>query len=293
MLIADEVINGFGRTGKWFGMDHFDVEPDIMTTAKQISSGYSPIAATLVSDKIARTFEEAGKDGTIGGITWGANPVSCAVALGNLNIIESEGLVENAAHVGEHVRSRLVQLREEHRTIHHTRGIGLMHVVELKKNPATGEDFDEADNVQARMTQNLRDEGVLARAGASIPVAPPLIHQPRRGRRAGQPHFARDRQVGIGPRSVTTRRDTKRRLNAARYSGAAFRRRWFASDRGGLEGVERAGAVVVDRDDFGEAGELEHFLDVILDLTERQLCPRAWLVRLAAISRTRRPAEEM
>ena len=175
VLIADEVINGFGRTGKWFGMDHFDVEPDIMTTAKQISSGYSPIAATLVSDQIARTFEEAGADGTIGGITWGANPVSCAVALGNLNIIESEGLVENAARVGEHVRSRLVQLREEHRTIHHTRGVGMMHVVELKKNPATGEDFDEADNVAARVTQNLRDEGVLARGGASIPFAPPLV----------------------------------------------------------------------------------------------------------------------
>ena len=175
VLIADEVINGFGRTGKWFGMDHFDVEPDIMTTAKQISSGYSPIAATLVSDQIARTFEEAGADGTIGGITWGANPVSCAVALGNLNIIESEGLVENAARVGEHVRSRLVQLREEHRTIHHTRGVGMMHVVELKKNPATGEDFDEADNIQARVTQNLRDEGVLARGGASIPFAPPLV----------------------------------------------------------------------------------------------------------------------
>ncbi len=175
VLIADEVINGFGRTGEWFGMDHFDVEPDIMTTAKQISSGYSPIAATLVNDQIARTFEDAGKDGAIGGITWGANPVSCAVALGNLNIIEREGLVENAAWVGEHVRSRLIQLREEHRTIHHTRGIGLMHVVELKKNPATGEDFDEADNVQARVTQYLRDAGVLARGGAAIPFAPPLI----------------------------------------------------------------------------------------------------------------------
>lgn len=174
VLIADEVINGFGRTGKWFGMDHFGVQPDIMTTAKQISSGYSPIAATLVNDTIASAFEEAGKDGTIGGITWGANPVSCAVALGNLNIIEREGLVENSARVGEHVRSRLVQLREEHRTIHHTRGIGLMQIVELKKDPSTGEDFDEADNVQARMTQYLRDEGVLARAGAAIPFAPPL-----------------------------------------------------------------------------------------------------------------------
>ena len=174
VLIADEVINGFGRTGKWFGMDHFDVEPDIMTFAKQISSGYSPIAATIVSDQIAQTFEEAGSAGTIGGITWGANPVSTAVALGNLAIIEREGLVENSARVGEHVRSRLVGLKEEHRTVHQTRGTGLMQVVELKKNPATGEDFEESDQVSQRMTQYLRDEGVLARAGTSIPYAPPL-----------------------------------------------------------------------------------------------------------------------
>jgi adenosylmethionine-8-amino-7-oxononanoate aminotransferase len=175
VLIADEVINGFGRTGKWFGMDHFDVEPDIMTTAKQLSSGYSPIAATLVSDKIARTFEEAGAEGAIGGITWGANPVSCAVALANLDIIERENLVENAADVGEHVRSRLVQLREEHRTVHQTRGIGLMHAIDLKKNPATGEDFDEADQLPQRITNYMREEGVLARGGASISVSPPLI----------------------------------------------------------------------------------------------------------------------
>lgn len=174
VLIADEVINGFGRTGKWFGMNHFDVEPDIMTFAKQLSSGYSPIAATMVSDEIARTFEDAGPDGSIGGITWGANPVACAVALGNLEIIEREELVENSARIGEHVRSRLVALREQHRTIDKTRGTGLMQVIELKRDPSTGEDFEESDQVQQRMNQYLRDEGVLARGGASVPYAPPL-----------------------------------------------------------------------------------------------------------------------
>ena len=174
VLIADEVINGFGRTGKWFGMNHFDVEPDIMTTAKQLSSGYSPIAATLVSDQIAQTFEEAGSDGAIGGITWGANPVSCAVALGNLDIIARENLVENSERVGEHIRSRLVGLREEHRTVHQTRGVGLMQVVELKRDPTSGQDFEEADNVAPRLSMYLRDEGVLTRGGASIAVAPPL-----------------------------------------------------------------------------------------------------------------------
>lgn len=175
VLIADEVINGFGRTGRWFGMNHFDVEPDIMTFAKQLSSGYSPIAATMVSDEIARTFEDAGPEGAIGGITWGANPVATAVALGNLEIIEREELVENSLRIGEHVRSRLVGLREEHRSVHQTRGTGLMQVIELKKNPATGEDFEDSDQMPQRMTQYLRDEGVLARGGVSIPYAPPLV----------------------------------------------------------------------------------------------------------------------
>ena len=174
LLIADEVINGFGRTGKWFAIQHFDAEPDIMTTAKQISSGYAPIAATIVSDAVASTFEEAGQAGAIGGITWGANPVACAVALRNVEIIEREGLVENSARVGERVAERLVELRGKHKIVHQTRGVGLMHAVDLKRNPATGEDFAEADQISPRMTQALRDEGVLARGGASIPVAPPL-----------------------------------------------------------------------------------------------------------------------
>ena len=202
VLIADEVINGFGRTGKWFGMDHFGVQPDIMTTAKQISSGYSPIAATLVSDEIAKTFEEAGKDGTIGGITWGANPVSCAVALGNLNIIEREGLVENSARVGEHVRSRLVQLREEHRTIHHTRGIGMMHVVELKKDPLTGERLRRSRQ-RAGADDPVHEGRRRPRTGRYLgSVRPAADHQPRRGRRVGQPHFPLNREARIRVGSV-------------------------------------------------------------------------------------------
>ena len=79
VLIADEVIDGFGRTGKWFGIQHYPIEPDIMTVAKGLSSGYAPISAALASDKIADAFVGGRQEAFVGGITWGANPVSCAV----------------------------------------------------------------------------------------------------------------------------------------------------------------------------------------------------------------------
>ena len=193
VLIADEVIDGFGRTGKWFGMDHFvapegrpekdapegssekDVLPDIMTIAKGLSSGYQPIAAALASEKIAEVFTGEQEQTFVGGITFGSHPVACAVALANIGIIERENLVQNSARMGEHIAGRLRELAAAHRTVSATRGIGLMQVVELQRNPEAGEAFRPEDTVDRRMTQLLRDEGILGRAGASIPVAPPLV----------------------------------------------------------------------------------------------------------------------
>ncbi len=175
VLIADEVIDGFGRTGEWFGIQHFDVEPDIMTVAKGISSGYAPIAATLASQRIADAFVGEKGDALSGGITWGAHPVSCAVALANIEIIERERLVENARAVGEHLATQLAELRARHRVVSDTRGIGLMHTVEMKRDPAAGEDFRAEDDVATRMPELLREQGILSRAGASIAVAPPLV----------------------------------------------------------------------------------------------------------------------
>ena len=175
VLIADEVINGFGRTGKWFASEHLDFEPDVMTVAKQISSGYAPIAAALASDKLAAAFEGDHDKALVGGSTFGTHPVSCAVALANIEIIERENLVGNAEKVGIYLQSQLEELQSRHPTVADTRGIGLMHVVELKRNPETGEDFTDEDAVGERMPKLLREEGILARAGASIAVAPPLI----------------------------------------------------------------------------------------------------------------------
>lgn len=175
LLIADEVIDGFGRTGKWFGIQHYPIEPDIMTVAKGISSGYAPISAALASDKVADAFVGDRQDAFVGGITWGANPVSCAVALANIEIIERERLVENAESVGGHLAKQLQELRTRHKVIADTRGIGLMHTLEMKRNPETGEDFREDDNVSARMPELLKQQGILARAGAAISIAPPLV----------------------------------------------------------------------------------------------------------------------
>jgi adenosylmethionine-8-amino-7-oxononanoate aminotransferase len=175
VLIADEVINGFGRTGKWFGIQHFDVVPDLMTVAKQLSSGYAPIAAVLASDKIFDGFRGDPSDAFVGGSTWGANPVSCAVALANLEIIERERLVENSAKVGDHMAEQLRELQSRHRVISATRGVGLMHVIDMKRNVEAGEDFRAADEVGKRVSRLLREQGLLSRGGTSIQVAPPLV----------------------------------------------------------------------------------------------------------------------
>jgi len=175
LLIHDEVIDGFGRTGKWFASEHFGIEPDLLTMAKQISSGYAPIAAVGASDKVAEAFVGGKKEAFVGGSTWGANPVSCAVALANLDIIERERLPENSAANGEYLGEQLEALKSKHKIVAETRGIGLMRSVDLKRDPEAGVDFGEDDELPRRMTAQLLNAGILSRAGASIQVAPPLV----------------------------------------------------------------------------------------------------------------------
>jgi adenosylmethionine-8-amino-7-oxononanoate aminotransferase len=175
LLIADEVINGFGRTGRWFGIEHVGVVPDLMTVAKQISSGYAPIAAVLATEKVSDGFRGGQAQAFVGGSTFGAHPVACAVALANIEIIQRERLVENAAKMGEYLASELSALRGRHRIVAETRGIGLMHVIEMKRNPETGEEFRPDDEIARRASRLLRENGLLTRGGAAIQVAPPLV----------------------------------------------------------------------------------------------------------------------
>lgn len=175
LLIADEVINGFGRTGKWFGIDHYGITPDIMTTAKGLSSGYAPIACTMATRRVADAFATDKKNTFSHAITFGTHPVSCAVALANVEIIEREGLVDNSARTGDYLMTQLKAMQQRHRIVGDVRGLGLMTQVELVKNRETKEPFTEADDLATKIGARLIERGVLCRAGAAISIAPPLV----------------------------------------------------------------------------------------------------------------------
>ncbi len=175
MLIADEVINGFGRTGKWFASEMYGFEPDFLTMAKGLSSGYLPIAAVGIADKVAREFEGDKSKTFGGGITFGTHPVSCAVALANIEIIERERLVENSATTGAYLQAQLNALKESHPTIGEVRGRGLLIGVEIVKDPATKELFPDSAGLADKLSAALIRNGILCRAGNLVNFAPPLV----------------------------------------------------------------------------------------------------------------------
>lgn len=136
LLIADEVMSGFGRTGKWFAVDHWDVVPDIMTVAKGLTSAYVPLGATIVSDTIADYFEDRP---LYAGLTYNAHPVGCAAAVACINVYREDRLIENARALGEILKAELNTLKDKHPSIGDVRAIGLFSLVELVKNRATRE----------------------------------------------------------------------------------------------------------------------------------------------------------
>jgi taurine---2-oxoglutarate transaminase len=136
VLICDEVMAGFGRTGKWFGVDNWDVVPDILTVAKGINSGYVPLGAMVVREPIAdwvrsRYFA--------GGLTYSGHPLACASAVASIEAFQEEGIVEQAAATGEVFRTELAKLAERHPSIGEVRGLGCFWGLELVKNRATRE----------------------------------------------------------------------------------------------------------------------------------------------------------
>ena len=149
LLIVDEVINGFGRTGKMFASEHWDLVGDIMTMAKGLSSGYAPIAATICRPRVAEIFTtEAGKK-LSHLLTFGGQAVACAAALENIAIIQREGLVENAATQGAYLLEQLQGLQAHHPTIGDVRGLGLLAAIELVQNRDSKEKFPADGEVAA------------------------------------------------------------------------------------------------------------------------------------------------
>ncbi len=178
LLIADEVICGFGRLGKMFGSNVYNIKPDLMTLAKGLTSGYIPMSACLVSDAIYDVL----KSGTAEmgpfahGYTYTAHPVSAAVALKNLDILERERLVENAASVGGYLRARLRRAVADHPLVGDVRGLGMIAGVELVADKANKVPFDFSDGVARKLYNHALKHGLVCRPILNmLAFSPPLI----------------------------------------------------------------------------------------------------------------------
>lgn len=178
LLIDDEVMSGFGRTGKMFAIEHHDVTPDIMCLAKGLTSGYLPLGGIVVSDKIAKFFDN--NPMTIG-LTYSAHAVLCAAALENLRIIEEENLVEKAAEMGKYLESEVEKLKEKHPSIGDFRNTGLLGCIELVKNRQTKEPITPWNakpnemEVTNKMAAKIRELGMFTFVRWNwIFIAPPL-----------------------------------------------------------------------------------------------------------------------
>ncbi|MFI2783719.1 aspartate aminotransferase family protein [Streptomyces sp. ALB3] len=137
VFVLDEVMAGFGRTGKWFAADHHDVVPDLMTFAKGVNSGYVPLGGVAISAEIAATFETRPYPG---GLTYSGHPLACAAAVATIKVMEEENILENAAHLGEHVLGPgLRALAERHPSVGEVRGLGAFWALELVRDRETRE----------------------------------------------------------------------------------------------------------------------------------------------------------
>ena len=174
LLIADEVITGFGRTGKMFATEHWGVVPDMMTVAKGITSGYIPMGGCITRGEISDAFIGSQKASFKHVITFGGHPVAAAAALKNIEIMENEGMVENAAKQGAYLLDGLKEMKEKYQMIGDVRGLGLFCGLELVADRETKEYFPAEADLANRITQGFADNGLLLRGGDRMNVAPPL-----------------------------------------------------------------------------------------------------------------------
>ncbi len=173
LSIADEVITGFGRTGEMFGAQTYGYQPDIVSIAKGISSGYIPLGAVGVTDEIFQTMLEPDAM-FMHGFTYSGHPVACAVALKNIEILEAEDLTSNAAMQGAYLLARLEELLP-HQNVGDVRGKGLMMMVEVVKDKETKEPFTTTDDAGPRLGQAVRKHGIIPFASEKgIMLSPPL-----------------------------------------------------------------------------------------------------------------------
>ncbi len=178
LLIVDEVITGFGRTGRWFALQHWDVQPDLVSVAKALTSAYVPMGATIVSHEIMAAFQDLPSDGRfMHGYTNSAHPTAAAVGLRNLQIMEDEGLVERAAAMGDRLGNGLREALGGHPHVDNIRNLGLMAGITLMRDAAAGVPYEASEAVGAQVGRDLREErGIITRfIGDHVLFAPPLV----------------------------------------------------------------------------------------------------------------------
>jgi putrescine aminotransferase len=175
LLIADEVITGFGRLGEWFGSQHYEIEPDLMSFAKGVTSGYLPLGGVLVGDRIADVI--VGHDGEFAhGFTYSGHPAACAVAIANIKILRDEGIIERVKHDTAPYFCEQWTTLADHPIVGESRCLGLVGAIELASDKATRERFDKGLRAGERCRDYCFDNGLVMRAvGDSMIVAPPLI----------------------------------------------------------------------------------------------------------------------
>tara|TARA_B100001123_G_C15283972_1_gene1014975 strand:+ start:845 stop:2212 length:1368 start_codon:yes stop_codon:yes gene_type:complete len=175
LLVSDEVITGFGRTGTMFGLEHWGVKPDLIQYAKAITSGYFPLGGIGVSDEIAQTMEESGKP-WMHAYTYSAHPTGCAVALAMLDIIEGEDFPGQAKQKGKQLLDGLRSALSDHPHVGDIRGLGMMCAVEYVKDPTTGEMFPPEDGIGARIHDETVARGMFSRVRGDVyALAPPIV----------------------------------------------------------------------------------------------------------------------
>jgi putrescine---pyruvate transaminase len=176
LLMLDEVITGYGRTGEWFGCQSMGIEPDMITTAKALTSGYLPLSALLVSDRVANAVVEKGGEFNHG-YTYSGHPVCCAVALECLAITEREGLIERVKNdTGPYFRKRLMEEVSGHGIVGQVRTFGLLGAIEIVQDKETRERFPEAKGPGYLVRDKAIAQGMMMRAvDSTMILSPPLI----------------------------------------------------------------------------------------------------------------------
>jgi L-2,4-diaminobutyrate transaminase len=179
LLIADEVVTGFGRLGSMFGSEHYNIEADIITIAKGLTSAYAPLSGSIVSDKVWKILEQGtDENGPIGhGWTYSAHPIGAAAGIANLELVDSLGLVKNATAMGTYMKAALQDVLDDHPNVGDIRGEGLLMAIEFVEDRSSRTFFDPARKIGPTLAGELLKHGVISRAmpqGDILGFAPPL-----------------------------------------------------------------------------------------------------------------------